>query len=91
MVRVRQFRRILVQSVFESEPILNISQNNIDIVSPDVFLMDGDYLLINCENKSQPNCYFLIYYSYKSKLIKNDNICQNNDFPNLFKFVVFLF
>jgi len=49
--------------------------------------MDGNYLLIECENKSQPNCHFLLYYIYKSNSIKNDNICQNNDFPDLFKFV----
>jgi hypothetical protein len=51
--------------------------------------MNGDYLLIECENKSQINCYFLIYYIYKSKLLKNDNMCQNNDFPKLFEFVFF--
>jgi len=51
--------------------------------------MDGNYLLIECENKSQPNCHFLIYYIYKLNSIKNDNICQNNDFPDLFKFVFF--
>jgi hypothetical protein len=49
--------------------------------------MDGDYLLIECDSVSETNCYFLIYYIYKSKSIKNNHICQNNDFPNQFKFV----
>ena len=53
--------------------------------------MKGDYLLIECEDVSQPNCYFLMYYIYKSKLIQNDNICQNDSFADLFKFVIFSF
>jgi hypothetical protein len=53
--------------------------------------MKGDYLLIECENISPANCYFLLYYTHKSKLIKNDNICQNDSFTNLFKFVIFSF
>lgn len=88
-IRVRQFRRKLVESVFNSESISNPNRSNTNILLPDFFLLDGDYLLIECDNNSQTNCYFLIYYTYKSKLDQN-NMCQNNDFPNLFKFVLIL-
>jgi len=86
-IRLRQFGRKLIESVFDSKTISNINQSNIEIVLPDRFFMHDSYLLIECENKSQANCYFLIYYIYKSQLINHDNICPNNDFPNLFKFV----
>ncbi|CAF0932962.1 unnamed protein product [Rotaria sordida] len=85
VIRVRQFRRKLIQLVCDSRILSNTNQSAIEILSPDIFLMKGDYLLIECENISQANCYFLIYYTYKSKLIKNDNICQKNDFFDLFK------
>jgi hypothetical protein len=91
IIRVRQFRRKLVESVLDSESITNINESNIEIVSSDLFLMTGDYLTIECDNKSETNCYFLIYFTYKSRLINNDNNCQKNDFPNLFEFVGFFF
>ena len=73
IIRVRQFGLNLVQLVFDSENINNTNQSNIEIVSSDFFLMTGDYLLLECENIFETNCYFLIYYIHKSKLIKNDN------------------
>jgi hypothetical protein len=86
IIRIRQFGRKLVQLVLDSENLSN--QSNIEIVSSDFFLMTGDYLLLECKNISQSNCYFLIYYFYKSKSIEKENFCQNNEFPNLFKFVI---
>ena len=50
--------------------------------------MKGDYLLIECDKSSQNNCYFIIYYMYKSDSIVNDHICQHNEFPKQFKFVM---
>ncbi|CAF4057529.1 unnamed protein product [Rotaria sp. Silwood2] len=85
VIRVRQFRRKLIQLVCDSRTLSNINQSAIEILSPDLFLMKDDYLLIECENTPQASCYFLIYYTYKSNLIKNDNICQKNDFFDLFK------
>lgn len=89
-IRIRHLGRKLVESVFDSKILSNINRTNIEIISSDYFFMDGNYLLIECENKSQPNCHFLIYYIYKSNSIKNDNICQNDDFPDLFKFGFFV-
>jgi hypothetical protein len=50
--------------------------------------MNGDYLLIECDNNSQNNCYFIIYYMYKSNSFVNDHICQHNEYPKQFKFVM---
>ncbi|CAF0891961.1 unnamed protein product [Rotaria sp. Silwood1] len=85
IIRVRQFRRKLIQLVYDSRTLSNKNQSAIEILSPDIFLMKGDYLLIECENIPQADCYFLIYYTYKSKLIKNDNTCYRNDFNDLFR------
>ena len=87
-IRKRQFGRKLIQSICDSRRLSNKNQSNVEIVERDLFFMQGDYLLIECENTSQSNCYFLIYYIYKSKSIKNDRICQRNNFSNLFKFVI---
>ncbi len=87
IIRIRQFGRKLVQSVLDSKKFSNRNQTNIEIISSDLFLMAGDYLLIECGNISESNCYFLIYYMFKLKPNEKENFCQNNEFPNLFKFV----
>ncbi|CAF0938833.1 unnamed protein product [Adineta steineri] len=87
LIYVRYFGRKLIQPVFDSKLKSNIAQTNIEMTVPDLFLMKGDYLLIECENTSQSNCYFLIYYIYDSKLTKNDNMCDDNSFSSLFKLV----
>ncbi|CAF0919130.1 unnamed protein product [Adineta steineri] len=87
LIYVRYFGRKLIQPVFDSKLKSNIAQTNIEMTVPDLFLMKGDYLLIECENTSQSNCYFLIYYIYDSKLTKNDNMCEDNSFSSLFKLV----
>ena len=68
---------------------ININQNTLQIMKYEFLLKKDDYLLVECENKAQINCNFLIYYDYKSKLRKNDDNCRQNNFPNLFKFVLF--
>ncbi|UJR21429.1 hypothetical protein I4U23_024515 [Adineta vaga] len=87
IIRVRYFGRKLVQPVFDAKTILNFNRSNIELTLSDLFFMKGDYLLIECENPNQTNCYFLIYYIYKSSLLPNNQICQNNSYASLFKLI----
>lgn len=89
-MRVRPFRRKLIQLVAESQTTPIMNKKAIEKISPEVFFMKNDYLLVECENLPEVNCQFLIYYSYKSALNKNDNICQNDGYSYLFEFVLFI-
>ncbi len=62
IIHTRQFGRKLAQLAFNSRPRSNVTKSNIRLISSEIFLMESDYLLIECENISQTNCYFLIYY-----------------------------
>lgn len=90
IIRNRYFGRKLIQTVFDSELLSNTDHSSMGIISSEIFFMDEDYLLIECEDKADKNCYFLIYYTHKSKLFKHDNICQKDEYPNLFKFVLII-
>lgn len=61
-------------------------------MSSGLFLLDGDYIIVECESSSKSICKFLIFYLYKknpSKISKDNNyICQDNNYPDLFKFVL---
>lgn len=87
IIRSRQFGRKLVQSVLDSSTSSTRTQSGIDIVAADLFLMAGDYLLVQCDNILQSNCYFLLYFMYKAKSIDYEESCQKNHFPQLFKCV----
>lgn len=89
MLRTRMFGRKLVQTVVDSKTTSPSNQTNIEMVMSDVFLMKGSYLLIECENLAQANCYFLIYYAYKTQLMPDDDMCRSNSFANLFRSALF--
>ena len=89
VIRSRHFGRKLVQPVGDSSTYLRENNADLEMVSSDVFLIPEDYILIECIQVSDSNCKFLIYYTYKNVPYKNfhdnDDICENNDYPNLFK------
>jgi hypothetical protein len=85
LIRVRQFGRKLVESVLDSSNIVHVNKSNIETVSPDLFLVEGDYLLIECEDHPQASCYFLMYYTYKFRKSTSDAQCDTNEYPDLFK------
>ena len=87
IIRNRQFGRKLVQSVWDFDGRSTRNQTDVEIVGADLFLLSGDYLLIECDNAIRSNCYFLIYFMYKARLIDSEEPCENNQFPQLFKFV----
>jgi hypothetical protein len=63
------------------------------MLSSEIFLTSGDYLIIECDQNSESICNFLIFYKYNNvesaSIIENDYTCQNNNYPNLLKFVLF--
>ena len=81
VIRVRQFGRKLAELVFESSN----SNGNLELLPTDLFLMRGDYLLIECEDIAQVNCYFLIYFTYKILSITTSQFCDENHYPELFQ------
>ncbi len=87
LVRSRPLNRKTVQPVLDSDNLPKQNQSSIESAPSDSFFISGDYLLLECENISQTNCYFLLYYMYKSKPTENENFCQHNDHPNLFKYL----
>lgn len=87
LIRNRQFGRKLVQSVLTSDAISSRNQTDVDLVDSDLFLMSGDYLIIECDNVIQTHCYFLVYFMYKAQSVDYEEPCDNNEFPQLFKFV----
>ena len=87
IIRSRALGRKSIQPVLDSDNLLNPNHTNFEYVQPDSFFMSGDYLLLECENISQTNCYFLLYYMFKSKPTADENFCQHNDYPNLFKYL----
>ena len=88
IIRVRQFGRKLVESVLESSAITHVNKSSIETVPSDLFLMQGDYLLIECEDHPQASCRFLIYYTYKPRTSTIDSQCETNEYPDLFKLVL---
>jgi len=94
-IRNRNFGRKLIQSVLNSTISLKQDKTDIDVVSSEIFLIFGDYIIIECTQVSESNCRFLIYYQYKNIQYKysddNDYTCQNNNYPDLFKFGRFYF
>lgn len=87
LIRSRQFGRKLVQTVLDSNVMPTRNQTDVDIVESDLFLVSGDYLLIECDNVIRTHCYFLIYFMYKAKSTEYEEACDNNEFPKLFEFV----
>ena len=87
IIRVRLFGRKLVQLVFDSQMATNATQTSIEMTLPDLFLMKGDYLLIECDNPIEFNCYFLVYYIYKTQPVPKGKTCEDNSYADLFKFV----
>jgi hypothetical protein len=67
------------------------NKTDTETILSDIFLMPGDYIIIECTQVSETNCKFLIYYIYKNLQYKdfdnNDHTCQDNNYPDLFKFV----
>lgn len=88
IIRTRQFGRKLVQAVLDSSLSSTTNQLPMDIVPTDLFLMAGDYLLVQCDPILQSNCYFLLYFMYKAESIDYEASCEKNHFPQLFKCVV---
>ncbi|CAF0723230.1 unnamed protein product [Adineta ricciae] len=87
IIRVRLFGRKLVQPVFDSRMATNANQTSIEIALPDLFLMKGDYLLTECDYPIEFNCYFLVYYIYKTQSIPNAKTCEDNNHADLFKLI----
>ncbi|CAF4858011.1 unnamed protein product [Rotaria sp. Silwood1] len=89
IIRYRMFGRKIVQSIVDSSILSNHSETNMKILSADIFLKPGDYLIIECESILEALCKFLIFYKYKNiqlhYFIETDHTCQNNDYPNLFE------
>jgi len=95
VIRNRSFGRKLVQYVLDSSRILNQTKSHIEIIPTDIFLMPGDYMIVECEEVFDTICQFLIFYIYKNipsaHSIESDHTCKNNDYPDLFKFVYIYF
>lgn len=84
-IRIRQFRRRLIQSVIDSEELSVRNQTNIEYLPADLFFIAGDYLLLQCENPLNHHCFFLLYYSYRTDIKQQENRCEKNQFPKLFE------
>jgi hypothetical protein len=93
VIRSRNFGRKLVQFVVNSTIYSKENQTDFELVSSDLFLIPGDYLIVECEEVYESTCQFLIYYTYKNLPYKffdeNDHTCQMDNHPDLFKFVDF--
>ncbi len=93
VIRSRNFGRKLVQLVVNSTMYLKDNQTDFELVSSDAFLIPGDYLIVECTQVFESNCQFLIYYTHKNLPYKffdeDDQICQTDNHPDLFKFVFF--
>ena len=92
IIRNRSFGRKLVQSVLDSSINSNATKKtDFQLVSSEAFLTSGDYITVECEKDSDSdNCHFLIYYMYRLDRylsIQRYDHCQNDDYPDLFKFV----
>ncbi len=87
VIRNRNFGRKIVQSVINSTIFSKQNQTDMEIISSDIFLIPGDYIIIECTQI----CQFLIFYTYKNlpyqDLDENEHICQDDNYPDLFKFV----
>mgnify|MGYP006892780060 CR=1 FL=1 len=94
VVRVRHFGRKLIQHVLDNFLVskTDTNTNNFELVTSGIFLNPGDYILIQClPNIDKNDCRFLIYYTYKNLRYdyfdEDDYTCQNDKYPDLFKFV----
>lgn len=89
LIRNRPFGRKSVQSVMDSSINAHHNQTDFEPVPSEMFLIPGDYLIVECERRFGNNCQFLIYYSYRNipyPSTNTDSRCRTNDYPSLFKF-----
>ncbi|CAF4122127.1 unnamed protein product, partial [Rotaria magnacalcarata] len=89
LVRYRILGRNILESILDSSINSNRNESNVEIVPSYTFLKSGDYLMIECNKDDVANCEFLIFYKYKRTqcqyFSETDHICENNDYPKLFK------
>jgi hypothetical protein len=91
VIRNRGFGRKLVQPALDSTIFSTQNKTDVEILSSDIFLISGDYVLVECERNHESVCKFLILYAYKNVAYPSftDHVysCETNDYPDLFKFV----
>ena len=85
VIRNRQFGRRIVEPVLDSANLTKRNKSEIELVGSDVFLMQGDYIMAECEPLPEANCFLLIYYTHRSRLMQNERTCEANDYPKLFR------
>lgn len=88
IIRNRSFGRRTVELALDSKIYLKDNKTGFDIMSSDLFLLEGDYIIVECESSSKSICQFLIFYLYKKISKDNNYVCQDNNYPDLFKFVL---
>ena len=95
VIRDQSFGRKVVRTVLDSSILSKTDTNNMEIIPNEIFFKSGNYLMVECEQNSESICNFLIFYQYRNlqygHIIEYDYVCQNNNYPDLFQFVLFMF
>ena len=69
------------------------NRTDLELISGDIFLIPGDYIIAECTSVFDSMCQFLVYFTYKNLPYKyvdeNAYTCQADNHPDLFKCVSF--
>ncbi|CAF0826635.1 unnamed protein product [Adineta ricciae] len=91
VIRNRSFGRKIIQPVLDSTTFFELNNSDVEVLSSDIFLVSGDYILGECDDKHEFTCNFLVFYAYKNTLSKSStehvHYCQQNNYPDLFKLI----